>query len=258
MKSRRKRRRKLKKGFKIFFISIPVIAVVVLILIFGFRLQKINYLSDINQFSTAEVKAYIDAKKIDNTLFFWLKNKVGMDEEIDLFEEYSVKMNSPFQVTITAYEKKLKGYMKENETYYYIDENGKVLKKTTEKIKNIPRIMGIEYDKITLYNTLTAKDGNAFSVLLKVINATEEYDFAIKRIKVSKTQEITLYIKKIKVELGKEYNLDKKLNAFNDFYEDAIKYEGTLNMKRLSTDGSYTFEKPEETTESKKANEKKE
>lgn len=252
MLSKRKRRRRLKKKFKILFISLPVVAVLVLIIIFGFRLNTVRVTSDLNQFTASEVKTYLNKKEINNTLLFWLKDKIGKDENVDLFEEYSVKINSPFKVTITAYEKKLEGYIKDNKNYYYIDDDGMVLKATSEKIKGIPQITGLEYDNLELYKKIKVKDEKALSALLKVISSAKEYKFEIKRFDVSQSREITLYIKKIQVQLGKEANMDSKIRAFNDLYDNVIKYEGVLDMKRLSADQSYTLKKTEKAKKNKK------
>lgn len=252
MVSKRKRRRRLKKKFKILFISLPIVVAVVLLVIYGFRINNVNYTSDLNQFTSSEVKVYLDKKEIKNTLFFWLKDKLGKDKKIDLFEDYSVKFKSPFKVTITAYEKKLAGYIKDNKNYYYVDEDGRVLKTSTEKISDIPKITGLEYNKLVMYEIIDVKDEKAMAALLKVVSLSKDYKFDIKRFDVSKTHEVSLYIKKIQVELGKEANMPQKIQAFNDLYDNVIKYEGVLNMKRLSSDQSYTLEKGKKTKKNKK------
>ena len=43
--------------------------------------------------------------------------------------------------------------------------------------------------------------------------------------------------------MGKESNLDKKLRDFNDNYNNVIRYEGILNMKRVNEEGIYTLKK---------------
>jgi cell division protein FtsQ len=249
---RRKRKRKLKKQFKILLIAIPVAVALIALIIFAFRLQTVKVNFDLNQFTEEEVKSYMDTKKIDNTLIFWFKNKIGMSENIELFEEYSVKMNSPFQVTITACEKKFKGYIKNDKMYYYFDDTGRILKITEEKFENVPKVTGIEYDKLVLYEKIYAKNKDALSTLLNVSSAIEEYNFQTKKIKISTELEITLYIKNIQVELGTESNLDKKLLQLNDMYDNVIKYRGVLNMKRVSLDGSYTLKKTKKTKNKKK------
>ena len=105
---KRKKKRKLKKSVKKLLILIPIIAVIAIVCVYGFALKDVSYSSDLQQYSAEEVKAYLNAKKIDNTLLFWIKNKIGKSENIDLFEEYSVKMQNPMKVKIISYEKKLK------------------------------------------------------------------------------------------------------------------------------------------------------
>ena len=92
---KRKKKRKLKKSVKKLLILIPIIAVIAIVCVYGFTLKDVSYSSDLQQYSAEEVKAYLNAKKIDNTLLFWIKNKIGKSENIDLFEEYTVKMQNP-------------------------------------------------------------------------------------------------------------------------------------------------------------------
>ena len=125
-------------------------------------------------------------------------------------------------------------------------------KKTSEKIKGVPKITGLKYEKLSLYKKIQTKDTKALNALLKVINSAKEYDFDIKRIDVSEEQEVTMYNKKLQVQLGKATNIERKLLKFNEFYDKAIGYEGVLNMKRLSPDGNYTLEQPTKEEKNKK------
>ena len=148
---KRKKKRKLKKSVKKLLILIPIIAVIAMVCVYGFALKDVSYSSDLQQYSAEEVKAYLNAKKIDNTLLFWIKNKIGKSENIDLFEEYSVKMQNPMKVKIISYEKKLKGYIKIYNSFYQVDEDGKVLKITAVKPKDIPIITGLDISASFIY-----------------------------------------------------------------------------------------------------------
>lgn len=240
---KRNRKRKLKKGLKIALIVIPVAVLIVVTVVFGFPLKEVEVSSDLNQFTQQEVKSYIDAKKIDNTLIFWLQNKIGKSREIELFEQYDVKLKSPLKVSIEAYEKKIKGYLKVDRLYYYFDSYGKILKESPQKMKSVPEITGLEFHALKQYQQINAKDKKVFQTLINVTNAIEEYQYPVKRIDISDKGETTLYIKKIQVQLGKESNLDKKLKDFKDIYNNVIKYQGVLNMKRVNEEGSYTLKK---------------
>lgn len=249
---KRKRRRKLKKSVKIFLITLLVIAAVIPIFVFGFKIQTVKVNFDLGQYTEAEVKAYMDYEKIENTFAFWFKNKIGHSRKLDLFEKYSVKMNSPTKITITANEKKFKGYIKNDKMYAYFDDSGKVLKYTPEKMKSIPEVTGLKTEKPVLYKTLPLKDEKALGTLTKVTSSIEEYDFDVKKIHISENLETTVFIKDLEVQLGRVSSFDKKLSVLNDMYSNVIKHKGVLNMKRLSSNGSYTLKEEDSKTKTKK------
>lgn len=248
---KRKRKRKLKKQFKVLLITIPVIVCLVLLIIYAFQLKTVKVNLDLNQYTEKEVQTYIKSKEIDNTLLFWIKNKLGKSEKLDMFETYSVKINSPFKVTLDAYEKRLKGYILKDDLRYYFNDEGIILKITAEKISGVPKVTGIEYNKLELYKKIDAKNNESLKRLLVVCDAISDYEFAVKRIDILEKQETTLYIKKVKIMLGNDNNLNKKLQTLNDMYSNVIKAKGTLNMKHLNQEGVYTLKKEEETTKKK-------
>lgn len=244
-KLKRRRKRRLKKGFKILFLSIPVIAALALIVILGFQMKTVTVSSDLNQFTQNEVSGYLDSRGIGNTLVFWVKNKIGISEDLDLFEEYSVKLLSPSKIRIEGTERKLKGYITDNKMYCYFDKNGEILKISSEKLKNIPRLVGLKYKKISLYKKIEAEDDKVLTSLLTVVNAIEAYNYDVKKMVVNDEAETSLYIEKLQIDLGKTTNLDKKLKDLNDMYDKVIAYYGVLNMKHASEDGRYTIKKNE-------------
>lgn len=245
-KLKRKRRRRLRKGFKIFLIVLLAAIAVTMIVMFGFKLQTVRTSLDLGQFTSKEVKSYMDVKGIDNTLILWLKNKTGHSTEMELLEEYDVKLLSPFGVEISGYEKKLKGVIEQDGQYYYFDEYGTILKVGTDKLQNIPKIIGLECKELKLYQKIKAADEKALQSVLDVASEVEQYNYNIKKIKIDKSAEVSLYIKKLQVQLGKNVSLDKKLQAFHDMYSKVIEQKGILNMKHVSEDGSYTVKKSQE------------
>ena len=93
---------------------------------------------------------------------------------------------------------------------------------------------------------MEVKNKKVLQNLLDVTTSIQEYKYNVKRIDVNKDAEATMYVKDVAVQLGKNSNLDKKLRDFNDMYDNVIKYKGTLNMKFVSEDGSYTLKKADE------------
>lgn len=251
-KLKRKRRRRLRKGFKIFLVTAFAVIAIVLIVIFGFQLKTVKTSLDLGQFTTQEVKSYMEAKGIDNTLILWLKNKVGRSTKIELLEEYQVKLLSPFEVKINGYEKKLKGVIEKDGLYYYFDEYGTILKISQDKLEGIPNVIGLEFGQLNLYKKIKAMDKKALQSILDVTSGIEKYNYNVKKITINGDNEVSVYIKKLQIQLGKNTNLDRKLQAFNDMYSKVIEQSGILNMKHVSEDGSYTVKKSEEKTQQNK------
>ena len=163
------RRRKLKKWVKVSFLVIVIIVALILIGIFGFKLQSVTCTSDLDQFTDQEVNAYMSEQKIDNTLVFWFKSLIGENTPLELYEEYKVKLLSPSKVKITGYEKKLQGYIKKDKLYYYFDENGTILKISDEKIKDIVPVKGLEATELKLFKKIKVKDEKSLETILTVI-----------------------------------------------------------------------------------------
>ena len=162
------RRRKLKKWVKVSFLVIVIIVALILIGIFGFKLQSVTCTSDLDQFTDQEVNAYMSEQKIDNTLVFWFKSLIGENTPLELYEEYKVKLLSPSKVKITGYEKKLQGYIKKDKLYYYFDENGTILKISDEKIKDIVPVKGLEATELKLFKKIKVKDEKSLETILTV------------------------------------------------------------------------------------------
>ena len=245
-KLKRRRKRRLRKGFKIFLIVLCVLIAIMMIVMFGFQLQTVKISTDLGQFTNQEVKSYMDAKEIDNTLILWLKNKTGHSTEIELLEEYHVTMKSPFEVKLSGYEKKLMGYIEKDGMNYYFDEYGTILKVCEEKIQDIPVVEGLNYSELKLYEKIKIDNKKVSQYLLDVAVGIEEYSFHVSKIELNSSDELTIYIKKLQVQLGKNINLDRKLKTLKDMYSQVILQNGTLNMKHASEDGSYTIRKNEE------------
>ncbi len=253
MGSKRKKKRRIQQKIKLrirkLLIILPIVIAVVLLLIFGFRIKSVTLSSDLGQYKDTEVLEYLNYKGIDNSLFLWIRSVIGKEPQLDLFEKYSVTLESPSKVKITSYEKKLKGYIEKDKVYTYIDENATVLKITSDKIKGVPKVTGLDCKKTTKYNVIELENKGQLEILKKIISCIESYNYEIKRYHVNKEAEATVYIKDIQVEFGKASQLEKRVKAFNDLYDQVIKDKGVLNMKRLDERGYYTLK---DTTKSKK------
>ncbi len=231
-----------KKIVKSIIIALPIIAIIVLIIVFGFSLKEVDYSSDLNRFTREEVKQYLDTHKIDNSFTFWLKSKISfLRNDIDLFEDYEVKLKSPGKVEVVAHERVIEGFIKDKTNNYYFDKSGEVLKVSSEKCQGVPKVKGLEYERIGLYQKIKVTKKEKLNALLELATAIKEYGYDIKTLYVNDFLEVGIKIRKLKVEFGKTKNLQRKLAVFSDMYPKLKEknYKGVLDMKFLNTDGKY-------------------
>ena len=238
-----KKKKKLRTWVKVVLAAIPVIAAIVCLIVFAFKLNDISYHSDLNEFTKDEVKAYLDSNDINNSFTLWFRDLIGKEKEIDLFEDYDVSFESITRLKIEAHEKQFKGYVKNDNQFYCFDEDGKLLKVANEKLKDKPKVVGLNITNANLYKKLGVTNKKQFNAVLQVANGVSDYDFKVKKISVDKNCEITITIGKVKVMLGTTTNLKKKLSDLNDMSKNLKKLKGTLDMRFVNNEGKYILKK---------------
>ncbi len=239
-------------------LALAVIVGIVTFLFAGFDVTNVNYSSDLNQYNSAEVENYFKYKKVGSTLGFVLKDKLGFKTKMQLFEKYSVNLESLTQVKIVGQEKKLIGCIEENGMFYYLDQDGYVTKQTTQKM-DVPVIVGMKVTSKKLYSPLQTEDKGNVEALSKMYQAASKYNYEIRKMRVNKNNETSIYVKRLRVDLGTNTNIDKKLIALNDMHKTAFEREGILDMKHYNPDGEYTLKSIEKkvTKKDKSAKNKK-
>lgn len=237
------KKKRLRTWVKVVLVAIPIIAGIVCLIVFGFKLKDISYKSDLNEFTKEEVQAYLDANGIDNSFTLWFRDLIGKEKEIDLFEDYDVSFESITKLKIDAHEKQFKGYIKNDNQFYCFDEGGKLLKIASEKLKDKPKVVGLKITNANLYKRIGVTDPKQYSAVLQVANGVSDYDFKVKKIIVNKKCEVTIVIGKVQVELGTTTNLKKKLSDLNDMSKNLKKLKGVLDMRFVNNEGKYILKK---------------
>ncbi len=237
------KKRRVRLWVKIVLIAIPVIAAIVCLIMFGFKLESIKYSSDLNQFTKEEVQDCLNKNEVDNTFIFWFRDLIGKDKELDLFEDYKVSLKSMNEVKIDANEKQFKGYIKNDKQFYCFDADGLLLKIADKKIKKKPKVKGLKITNAVLYKKIGVTDPKQYKYVVQVADAVAEYDYNVRKIRINKKYEVSIYIKKVRVDLGTTTNLKKKLSDLNDMYKNIKKYKGVLDMRFVNNEGKYILKR---------------
>ena len=150
-------------------------------------------------------------------------------------------------IKITIYEKKIIGYVTYMGSNMYFDKDGTMVESSTEVLENIPKVTGLEFDSIVLYEPLPVGDGEVFDLILDVTQTLQKYSIGVDKIYITDNKEVSVYIGDVKVELGKNENMVEKISSLNDIITtsnfDGQTLSGVLDMKVYNENGEYTFER---------------
>lgn len=230
-------------------ISIATIFLIICGIAGVFAMQRIsekNIIIEGNEkYTKEEMISFIFRSDWDrNPFVLYYKTKFCKQKVIPFVDEYDVKITSLNSVKITIYEKKIIGYVNYMGSNMYFDKDGTIVESSTEVIEGIPKITGLNFDSIILYETLPVGSDKVFRLILDTTQILQKYRIAVDKIYISDNKEVTLYIEQIKVELGTGEDMNDKIRSLNDMLPNLQGLSGTLDIKKYNTNNDgYTFKK---------------
>lgn len=179
-----------------------------------------------------------------NPFVLYYKTNYGKQKVIPFVDQYDVKVTSINSVKITVYEKKIIGYVTYMGSNMYFDKDGTIVESSVEVLEGIPRITGLDFDSIVLYETLPVGDNEIFRLILDTTQTLQKYNIMVDRIYISDKKEVSLYMKDIKVDLGVNEDMNDKIRSLNDMLPGLEGLSGTLDIREYDENNKgYTFKK---------------
>lgn len=179
-----------------------------------------------------------------NPFVLYYKTNYGKQKVIPFVDQYDVRITSINSVKITVYEKKIIGYVTYMGSNMYFDKDGTIVESSVEVIEGIPRITGLDFDSIVLYETLPVEDNEVFRLILDTTQTLQKYNILVDKIYISDKKEVSLYMKDIKVELGINEDMNDKIRSLNDMLPGLEGLSGTLDIREYDENSKgYTFKK---------------
>lgn len=179
-----------------------------------------------------------------NPFVLYYKTNYGKQKVIPFVDQYDVKVTSINSVKITVYEKKIIGYVTYMGSNMYFDKDGTIVESSVEVLEGIPRITGLDFDSIVLYETLPVGDNEIFRLILDTTQTLQKYNIMVDRIYISDKKEVSLYMKDIKVDLGVNEDMNDKIRSLNDMLPGLEDLSGTLDIREYDENNKgYTFKK---------------
>ena len=133
-------------------------------------------------------------------------------------------------------------YMEYLGSYMVFDEEGYVIESLSTPPKDIPLVMGLDFDYVVVSEMLPIEDNKHFELCIDISNALSDADIDINRIELDGNDEIVLYIGGVTVELGTRKDLENKLIHLKRVADNLKNYSaGNLDMKEYNENGEYIF-----------------
>lgn len=115
-------------------------------------------------------------------------------------------------------------------SHMYFDKDGIVVESTGEQLSGIPKITGLSFGSIVLYQPLPVKNKAVFNDILNLTGALSSYQIQCDNIQYDDFLNATLRIGDLKVSLGQNENMEMKISTLNDILPKLAGRRGTLDL----------------------------
>lgn len=223
-------------------ITLIVICIAIIIVKTRFTITSVDITG--NEHYTAEqIEDRVLAGKYGhNSIYLYLKGRFGDADEVPFIEKMDVELVSPTEVKIQVYEKAVAGYVEYLGHYLYFDKDGIVVESSTDRVKGIPFVTGLDFNYITLHEKLPVEREEIFRLILNITQLLTKYKLDIDKIYFDKSYNITLYFGGVRVYLGTSDYIDEKINRLRFILPELQGRSGVLHMENYTGEGDkFTF-----------------
>ena len=232
IKEKRRKARKRKKIAIALLIILLLLAAAALIVIKVFRVEKVEV--EGNELYDAKVieKAVLNDKYSWNSLYVFLKYRFVDTKKVPFVDTMEITLKDPQTLHIKVYEKGIMGYLyiSSIDENAYFDKDGLVVETSSKVIDGTPQIIGIDCDKVVLYEKLSI--GNAkLREILTLTQALKRNSLIPDSITYGVANEPLLAYGKIKVEMGSLELLTQKVERLAKIKPSLEGMDGTLHLE---------------------------
>lgn len=201
-----------------------------------FRISQVEVVGN-DHYTRQQVQDMVmNDKYSGNSLYLYLKYRYFHTEEIPFVDKIEVNLLSYNKVGIRIYEKSLIGYVEYLGTNLYFDKDGIVVEISSEVRADVPKIAGLNFQSVSMYQKLSVEDDQVFSVILNVAQLLQKNQLYPDKIEFRNDMEIMLYFENVRVALGKGEQLEEKMGRLAQFLPDLEGESGVLHMENYSED----------------------
>ena len=166
-------------------------------------------------------------------------------EDIAYVDAFKVTQLNRSTICISVKEKKTVGCIRYLDSYVYFDRNGIFVEGSQTRDETVPYFDGIQVDKIVMDEKLDIKGDTVLNTAVALSTIFQKNDMIPDHIQFDSSYSISLIYGDITVQLGKDEDLEEKMNRVIAILPKIQGKKGILHMESVSTDAN-TFEEEQE------------
>ena len=170
-------------------------------------------------------------------------------DDIAYVDGFKVTQLNRNTICISVKEKKTVGCIKYLDSYIYFDRNGIFVEGSQTRDETVPYFDGIQVNSIVMDEKLDIKGDTVLNTAVALSTIFQKNDMIPDHIQFDSSYSISLIYGDITVQLGKDVDLEEKMNRVIAILPKIQGKKGILHMESVSTD-SNTFEEEQEQAES--------
>ncbi len=208
-----KKDQKVQKNNRMIILLMSALLLCILCILIGtaFKLTELQ-ITGCDYYSEEEITDKFQQSVLDeNTIIFYIKYKFFKSVSIPFVDGFDMDFISRNKIHINIYEKAMISCIKYMGEYLYLDKDGTIVETSTEKIKSIPLVTGLNFKEMNLHEELNVEDSSVFDTILAISLLIQRYELDIDKIFFNYNYEVTLYSGKVKILLGKRDYYDTQI-----------------------------------------------
>lgn len=209
-----------------------------ILMITVFRVRTVEVVGN-SHYSESEIRELVmNDRYSGNSLYLYIKYNYFHTEDIPFVDKIEVKLESVSKIRIRVYEKSLIGYVEYLGTNLYFDKDGVVVESSGQIRGDVPKISGLSFDSLSLYQKLGVENDQIFSMILNVTQLLQKNQLNPDKIEFKRNMDLVLHFKDVRVELGEGDYLEEKLGRLPQFLPELEGKAGVLDMIHYSEDST--------------------
>lgn len=165
--------------------------------------------------------------------------------DIAYVDAFKVTQLNRSTICISVKEKKTVGCIKYLDSYIYFDRNGTFVEGSQTRDETVPYFDGIQVNSIVMDEKLDIKGDTVLNTAVALSTIFQKNDIIPDHIQFDSSYSISLIYGDITVQLGKDEDLEEKMNRVIAILPKIQGKKGILHMESVSTDTN-TFEEEQE------------